>query len=596
MQEFIQLKNNGLEKMNKEQFTKAIPDFDEVIAKAPIDTDEQVILKCVCLANRSMCYIAKNELEKAFNDANSIIDIYKEKRPETEADVANSDKLTTDPLIQVLALAYLRRGQIFECNGKLLDALQEYSISSALKITDESQKGIKHVLSTVGIPDLEQTDAELKPFGVILLHLLNEIELVAALAQLMTYLKEENLSQELVKKINETGAARVLIGAMQLYIEREPIVVGCLNSMRMCAEKGIQDVFNGFMVVRAVMNHWKENKNVIGDSLSLMMLAPPQLFQYMARGDFIPAVTAAFELEISEAEIDAAFFLLYSLSRTESQYTQIASEGILDIIFDKRTDASFMLLSKLLMLHDVCERSKEEHVIEWALQKLEQQEAIDEDKEKEEGKSDKDNTKDTKNDNAKDDTKEVNDSEVIKSTSLVTAALLTIANMLSYSDSLADDEMYQKMFPIIWKAIMANTKDKAIVSNGYATLALSAAHATKQVTELKAIRASSAILAIHTNEIIVAQNIVTFIFNCADNGLLKEVLEVKAALPTVMKVLTTFPHSQSIVERAVGLAVLCDHPNKVKLLEAGLLEFPNDEFLARFVSIIKDEKPQSSDK
>lgn len=590
MQEFIQLKNNGLEKMSKDQFTKAITDFDEVIAKAPIDTDDQIILKCVCLANRSMCYIAKSDLEKAFNDANAIIDIYKEKRPETEADVATSDKLTTDPLIQVLALAYLRRGQVFECTGKLLDALQEYSISSALKITDESQKAIKHVLSSVGIPEIEQTDNDLRPFGVLLLHFLNEIELVAALAQLMTYLKEENISQELIKKINDTGAARVLIGAMQLYIEREPIVVGCLTAMRMCAEKGIQDVFNGFMVVRAVMDHWKQNKNIIGDSLSLMMLAPPQLFQHMARADFIPAVTSALELELREDEIDAAFFLLYSLSRSEAQYTQIVAEGILDTIFDKKSDAAFMLLSKLLILRDVCERSKEENIIDWAMQKLEQQNALSNNS-KEEEKDNKDNKND-KNDNSNEKGAPVE--EGIKSTSLITASLLAIANMLSYSDTLIDDDKYQKLFPIIWKVVMSNNKDKIIVSNGYATLALCAAHSTKQITELKAIRASSAILAIHTNDMVVAQNIVAFMFNCADNGLLNEVLEVKPALPTVMKVLTTFPHSQSIVERAVGLAILCDHPNKVKLLEAGLLEFPKDEFLSRFVSILPNQ--QSSDK
>ena len=34
----------------------------------------------------------------------------------------------------------------------------------------------------------------------------------------------------------------------------------------------------------------------------------------------------------------------------------------------------------------------------------------------------------------------------------------------------------------------------------------------------------------------------------------------------------------------MGLAILCNHPNKEKLLEAGLLEFPESQLLLQFLA------------
>ena len=554
MEEFVRLKDHGIEKMNKSKFEQAKKDFLEVIQRIPTNTDEEIVLKCISYLNLSMCNMFTKKIDSALENANAVITLYKEKRPNTEAEVVKNDTLQTDPLIPVLAMAYLRRGQVFELQGKLLDALQEYSISSSLKMDEEAQKGMKHVLQSVGIPEIEQTDDDLRPYGMLLLHFLNELELMAALTELMNYLKETTLSEELVKKFNESGASRILIGALQLYIEREPIVVGCLTAMRMGAEKGILDCFNGFMVIRVVMEHWKQNKNVIGDALLLLRLAPNQLFPYLTRADFIPPICAALELDLNEEEIDSVFFLLYSVSQTESQLTQITSEGILDQIFERKSDAAFMLLSKLLILTDVCQRAMQENAVDWIIEYINSQEPI-----------------------------------------LITAGLLALAELLLTSNIKLPDNKYKELFPMVWKIVRDNTKDKEITSNGFATLALIVPYTKETITELKAIKVASVILAIHTNDAKVAQNIVTFIFNCADNGLLNEVLETRAALPTVLKVLTTFPKEQTIVERSIGLSILCDHPNKVKLLQAGLLEFPDSEFLKKYLPVLGIEMPKPED-
>ena len=102
----------------------------------------------------------------------------------------------------------------------------------------------------------------------------------------------------------------MLFGALQLYMDNEVIVVGCLSAARICAEKGIGDVFNGFMIIRLVMDHWKQNANVIGDALRFLRLSPAELIPYLARADFIPPVCAAMELPISDEEFEAVFFLV----------------------------------------------------------------------------------------------------------------------------------------------------------------------------------------------------------------------------------------------------------------------------------------------
>ena len=125
MKDFIKIKNKGIKKMNKKRWDNAINLFSKVIEEIPTNTDEEVVLKSTCLLNRSMCNLFKDKKEEALKDANAVITLYKEKRPDQdESKVVKENVLEKDNLIPVLSLAYIRRGQIFESQGAFLDALQ----------------------------------------------------------------------------------------------------------------------------------------------------------------------------------------------------------------------------------------------------------------------------------------------------------------------------------------------------------------------------------------------------------------------------------------------------------------------------------------
>ena len=537
MDEFVKLKDEGLALMNESKFSEAIPKFSDIISRIPTETDEQTVLKCVALMDRSMCHLLTKDTDAALADADAIIEVYKEKRPESEKDVAtNPEKLQNDPLIPVLAMAYLRRGQVFESRALIYESLQEYALSSALKLDEESQEAMRRVMKRIGIPEIQQTDEELRPFGLLLLHFLNELNFIAALTELMKYLQETNLSSELVQKFNETGVGRILIGALQVYIEKEVIVVGCLTSIRMLAEKGVGDVFNGFPVIRLVMDKWKGNVNVIGNAIRLMSMAPPELYMHLARMDFVTPACDALDLELSDDEFEAAFYLLFQLAMTAPIVTQFAAEDIVGKIFAKKSDSGFMLFTKLTQLKDVAVQAEAAGVIPWAFEKL--------------GANDQ---------------------------NITAGALLILASVFASADVKPElaAEAFDKVVPLIRGA----TKDNEIVANGYAALAMCVRKAPQKVTEHQMVRASSAILAIHQTDALVAQNIVTFLYEVAEAGLVSEITEVRPVLPTVMNVLKAFAQTKPIVERAVAIAVHCNHPNKEELVKAGIAEFPDSKIL-----------------
>lgn len=546
MEDFIKIKNAGIKQMNKEKWQRAADSFTKVVDALQPANDEETVLKATCLLNRAMCRLFLAQRDAALADADAVVALYRARRPDQdEAGVVRDGVLERDPLVPVLSLAYLRRGQVFESQGRLLDALQEYALSNALRVSDDGQAAMKRIMKGVGVPDgFEQTSDELKPFAMVLLYMLSEVNLTAALTGLMHYLAEEDISDALVRRFNESGASRVLFAAMQLYMDNEVVVVGCLSAARLCAEKGIGDVFNGFMIVRLAMDHWKQNANVVGDALRMLRLAPQELMPHLARADFIPPVCAAMELPISDEEFEAVFFLLFHLGTTGPQLTQIAAEGVVDRIFEKKSDSGFMLLSKLAQLEDVAKQIQNLGAVDLALEKM-----------------------------------KTSDEDMV-----VVGAFILIANVMSVVE--LPGEKCEQVFEIVWPKLKKESKNESYVSNGFAVLSMCSEKLGQKLIEQNVVRVASALLQVHQQKQICVQNIISFIYECAVNGLLEQIKEMRPVLPTIMNALKQYPKNRYIVERAVAFAVLCDHPNKNALLQAGIMEFPDSEILKKYMNTI----------
>ena len=549
MESFQHFKNTGLNKMKKKKFSKSIEDFTKVITSLDPKTDEEYILKCVCFLNRSSCYTQLGQYKEALEDTVSVVKLYNQARPEEKQKEMSQEQILKDPLTGVLHLAYVRRGECFEAQSQFLDAFQEYSQANILIPNGEGQKAMQNLLQKFKIPILDQSDKDLQKFSAILLHFLNEESLVQCFNSLIEFLNTE-IPEQIIKKIVDTESTNILYGVMQLYSENQIIVDQILNCLQLLARKQVITVWNGFIIIKSIMMKWENDSNIIGDAIKFLCLSPYSLYKFYAKEHFIPLIVHALKININEEEVEDAFFLLFNIADTPSLLVELAAEEIIDIIFEKKTKGSLNLLCKICMLPDLLKHVKELNVTEWIFNIL-QQENVDEDS--------------------------------IVSSSLILSNLLIPEN----PDEKEKENLKlisQKSFDLLVPHVLKYTKNDEVVGHSFATFAIAIDHSPEKVKEHKLIILASVLLSLHMKSESVAQNLVSFLYECTKSGYLDDIKSTKAILPTVMKTLTTYPRNKVIVERSVALAYLLDHKNKYELIQSALLEFNESEFLDSFIT------------
>ncbi|OHS95956.1 hypothetical protein TRFO_37894 [Tritrichomonas foetus] len=545
MESFVTLKNSGIQRMNSKKYNDAIRDFTTVIDKLNPTTNEEAVLKGVCLLNRSSCNLLKDDFDSAIADANAVIEMYQNLRTDEQQKSMTPEQMRADPLTGVLSLAYIRRGEAFEARLEFLNAFHEYAASNTLQPDGESQRAMRSLLLKLNVPEINQKDKDLSHFAVLLLQFVNEPSLIVSLTNLTEYLSSAEIKPDILAKYDQNKCPNILYAISQLYIENEFIVIGCITSLRFLAERRLVSVWNGFLVVREIMSQWNRSENICGECLKLLQFAPTELYKFFVKDDFLTPISNSLRLKLTPQEVEIAFMLLYNIASSPSQIQFVVESGAVDHILAHKSLGSLMLLSKIAMVEDVLIQTHSSGGFDWIIEKVkENSERLD----------------------------------------LVVAAAMIISRYLLHleEESRPTKSEVGLMFDTFVPLVIKNSKDSEVVSSCFAAFALGAEFNAEKITELKLIRAASAILAIHIKRTTVAQNIVTFIYECAKNGLLNEIKETKPVLPTVMNALQENPTFQTIVERAVVLAAMCDHPNKETLMAAAMEKFPNSTFLLRF--------------
>jgi tetratricopeptide (TPR) repeat protein len=560
MESFISGKDEGLIKMQDGNFEQAIADFTDVISKLNPTNDAEAVLKATCLLNRSGCNIELEKYDEAIKDADEVVKLYNQMRPEEEQKNYDMQKIQDDKLTIPLSLAYVRRGQVFERQGKLLDALQEYSVSTTLKFDGDGQIGIKSVFGHIGIPEIDQKDKDLAFFSAILAHLLSEINLLTALTNLMTFVSEGNPDEKWIVKINDAGCCRILYGALQLYIDNEMIAVGCITALRLLAEKGAADAFNGFMVLRVVADHWKLSVNIMGDILRFLALSPPQLMPYLARVDFIPVCIDALDLELKPEEFDCVFYLLFNLIETKHQLVQLGAEGAIEKAVNMKTRNALIFLSKACQLNENIHILERENGMDWVLDILE---------------------------------KQIEDKVIVgASTVIITQSFMTAAEdkETQYASPVPEEKLaerakkvYQLLFPLATKF----SKEPEMESNIFAALASCLEYAVDFARENRIIQAASIILTMNISDEGCALNIISLFYACTLYGMTEDLKNTKSAIPALLNALKEHPENTLLVERAVAVACEVDSPKKKELYAAAIKQQPNSPILKKYESIMQ---------
>ena len=563
MEGFLQNKDAGLSKMNDGNFEQAIPDFTQVIDNLKPTNDDEAVLKAVCFLDRSACYIYMQKYEDALNDANAVIKLYNEMRPEQEQQKYDEQKIVNDKLIIPLSLAYVRRGQVYESQSRFLDALNEYSVSTTLKFDGEGQTGLKSVLAHIGVPEIDQHDPELEFFAAILANLLSEANVLTALTNLMTFVSEGKPDDKWIGKINNTGCCRVLYGVMQLYMDHEMIVVGCVTSLRLLAERGAVDAFNGFLVLRVACEHWKRSNSVIPDILRLLVMSPPQLLPYLARADYIPVCIEAFDLELKDEEYDYIFYLLFQLAETESQLVQLGAEGAVDKALERKSRNALIFLSKACQLKDNVKIVERENGIDWVIEMIQSN---------------------------------LEDKRVLSAAAIILAQSFMAAaenKEQGSPDAIPEDKLKargQKTFELLFPIATKQSKEAELVSNIFAALAASLEYAVDYAREQRVVQAASAILTMNSADEGCAQNIVSLFFACTLCGMLDDLKNTRSAIPTLINTLKDHSTNLLLVERAVAVICEVDHPKKKEFYDAAIKQQPESPILKKYESLFEEKK------
>lgn len=552
MDQFITLKNNGIKKMNAKKYNDAIRDFTKVIDELNPSKDEEAVLKGVCLLNRSLCHLSQDKFDEAISDANDIIQLYQSLRSEEKQKSMTPEEMKKDPLTGILSLAYVRRGEAYESQLQFLNAFHEYAASNLLLPGGEAQKYLRSLLLKLNVPEINQKDKDLQPFSILLLQFLNEGELSIALTSLTEYLANTTISPEVLKKIDEVKGVNILFAIMQLYGDNEYIVINCVLSSRLLTQKGIVSVWSGILVIKDIMIHWTKSEKVVGECLKFIYLCPPELYKFMINSDFLTPICSSFSLELQRDEFEYAYYLLYQLIHPANVHFVVSNTAIPERILSHKSEGALMLMSKLAIDADFLVQNFSESGAAWILELV---------------KKNPDNL------------------ELLIAASIVISKMLVSFDSPEENQKILSDEDIGVIFDLFSPMAIKYSKNIDAESSFFALFALTTSRkcSIALIKEKKLIRAASAILAIHIKSHVgVVQNIVSFFYESADNGLIDEIKETRAVLPTVMNALQQYPSYQPIVERATALAALCGHPNAEKLMKAACDQFPNSLFLLRF--------------
>lgn len=546
----VRLKTKGEGYIQKQKWEHAEREFSTALDRlSSVSCDEDATLKCDCLQGRAIARLFLNKLDESLADGKAMLTAILERRP----DPSNLDK--TDPMTSLLAIAHLRIGQAHEMRGELLPAMQSYAQSAVVIPDGDGARAKARLWGELGMVEIDKKDTDLSIFIKIADAMLEPAALETALAQTLEHLATVDMKQ-LVGKYNASGVCRLFYGVIQIYYKESPkLMVLSLNCLTMLAAHGASDVWMGYKLLEMVASVYKDNFEVFVELLHLMQYTPSELFEYLGSLEFIGALCDSLVFEYSDIDLQTVFYLIFQSANTAELLAAVVEKGVVKICFKHRTTGSFLLLSKLSNVPAALQEEIEGGMEGWAMEVLENKES--------EGP-------------------------------MVRGALIFMTRiMLGYGVPEKGKEKdpvvvakSEKLFDVVTSILLANTKVPELVTSGFALLSLCVPFAPDKVTEKKLITAASVMMSVFNDDASVASNIMTFLYECATNGKLEEILQTRAALPTAMKALRTHQYSEVLVERAVGLAVLCNHPKKEILLQSALVQYPESKILKQYIHIL----------
>lgn len=552
MEEVKQILTKGAELIDKKEYVEANKLFTEGLSKIEGNKNENLEYKKLyyeLLLKRSFNSFLQENYDIAEDDVNIIL----KSCAETQEDPKEKELQ-----IQTLSTAHFRLGQINELRGNLLTCLREYDLSVSLVPDGEGKASLSRVYTDIGLPPISDAP-EMAPFLKISKCLLkDENELLEALTDSLKYIKTSTFD---AATFSTVGGCRIYFSVMQVYMKAPAILGACIQCLTVLAQKGAQDVYSGYPLIKHVFDFAViNNRPLFALLIQLIKYTPPRLLMYMDKLDFIDPLCDGLTLDLNDEETETVMYLIFHMADKDEQIQKVHNEGVTEICLKKRNNGSFMLLSKLCFVEEACKLAVKEGIIDWTIQFL------------------------------SNDKSEVH--LLLASLTILPEALKVAQN--NNNDNNNNDnsfnEMIQKIVPLVVKCILSHTKEVVIVSNGFNVLTFCLPFAKQEIIQLKVIQAASVLLSVHNDDAKTAATIIEFLFDCCEVLGPEEVKKVRPVLQTAMKALNTHANNPLVVEYGAGLAVYLDHHRMNELLQAAMEVCPKSDILKRMKEIARTHK------
>ena len=558
MEDLIERKEKANDEMTKGNYDEAIKLFDEII-NLKVTNEDEAIICCLCLLNRSICKIQKEDLDGALADAEMVKKTMQIIRPDVSIDTLTSE----DKFTAILALAEFRIGQIYESKEEALLAMQHYTYSIKLSPKAGGQQALLRVYGELNLPAIDPEDEDLLIFSDLIRSLPFENKVLMALSNIMNYFDKDKIEDDILDKFADEGIYLIIYACMQLYIDEPVIVSTTIVILRKLAETGILDVFNGLPVIKNALEHNKENSDVMGAAISFISLSVTPIskqehepgeeiigsgIQSNDNEDFTPDIAHALQLDLTPDEAESAFIYLFNTVHRQD-VIKLKEYNIIDSIFKYKCNASILLLSKITTDPTMCKEAIEKGANVIAMNIL----------------------------------KNVNDDILLPSGMLI----------LSYI-FLYDEETKKKMasecFDLLVPVLTKNAKNAQISSNAINLMSQILEYNVEKAKEKRVVRISSLIFAINKNDPNIVRSIINFLFICVQNDLVNEITDIPTYFQTIIEVIPKYASNKEIMEKAIFLGMVTGHPKGPALLSFGLEKFPDSALIAKIGNELQNKK------
>lgn len=549
-------KEFGMKNIKNGKYQEAEQDFTIIIDNLFVENDQKAILKCQAHNFRSLARIKLGKLDDALEDANDCIRLYTVMRPEKLKIRKN------DPLSPCISQAFTRRGQVFMAKKEYLEAFRQFKNSQTAYQKGDGNAGWAECFAELGVPEIDKDDESLAPFSNLYKDILDKEEIFKHMVDIVKILNENKLTQEDIDKLDLSGVFTLFGAVMQLYPEEEQIVDLCLTFLVYFGRRGSKTVWNCNSIIPSIFKKYEGNKTIINDCIRFLATIPSESVECYSDLDTISLFYSAFSIEeIKDENLKELFTFFDGVIKSREVVIHLQKLGFVEKIVEKISLVSTALLLKLAQFKEICMSFRYNGILEYICDLL------------------------------------VNNKTNITIAYTGCGILCKVLECVNEEptesiqakvvDVMSNEDVARRSFDSIVPCIIAHNKQPQILKDAFLALIYAINLAPEKVAELKVIQAASIIMAVQLEDRPTVFVILTFLVECAKYDNLIEIIKtVPNCMPNVMKTIRTHAAYQQIIEKAVVLVILVDHPNKIEILKAALTQFRDSKILKQYISLL----------